>query len=117
MKVLEEEPASAVSPVAVVINAMQHLQERKKETLWYFKKIIKTVVNLLHISQSKMITSNDVFHVIEEYVCRMYSLTSSDVNLGRLENGFGNKNQSEAAFEKSRRFHYATNKRRTPPTN
>lgn len=49
-----------------------------------------------------MSLSNDVFSIIEEYVCRIYSLKSNDVNKGRLElfeKAFKNKSNNEAVFK------------------
>ena len=55
-------------------------------------------IDLLNITPSEMTTSNSVFRIIEEFVCKLYSLKSNDVNLRRLElfeKAFSNKNHSD----------------------
>lgn len=63
------------------------------------KKFQEAFIQLLRIENTALTTSNEVFQIIEEYVCRVYSLkTKNDVNKGRyelFEKGYKSKNENE----------------------
>lgn len=60
----------------------------KKKAFTILKKSTKyqlAFIKLLKVKPSEMSTSHPVFKTIEEFVCRIYSLKSNDVDEGRLE--------------------------------
>lgn len=62
--------------------------------------------SLTEMSPLQIDSSNLVFIVIEEYVCKMYSLKGNDIHHGRLElleKAFCNKSNNEAIFEQQLR--------------
>lgn len=75
-------------------------------------KFQNAFVQLLRISPSEMTVDNEVFHVIEEFVCKIYSLKTNDVNLGRIElfdKAFSHKSQTEEVCKKQLRGLDASN--------
>lgn len=50
------------------------------------KKFQDAFIELLRSERTKLSTSSEIFNIIEEYVCRIYSLeTKNDINNGRFE--------------------------------
>lgn len=67
-------------------------------------KFQTTFLQLLRSRHTELTTSSDIFKVIEEYVCRIYSLkTKSDINKGRyelFEKSYKCKNDNEQILKK-----------------
>ncbi|XP_045502594.1 uncharacterized protein LOC123706337 [Colias croceus] len=80
----------------------------KKRPFSIFKKnknFQEAFIQLLRSDHTVLTTSNEIVRIIEEYVCRVYSLkTKNDINRGRyelFEKGYRSKGGSEKVLKKN----------------